>query len=88
MCLSLSVFSVSVSLFGPVFYLLSLSVGLSIFNPLCICSVQQTESTCIYAGVNISTSRFSATHILDIKILPDCMSPGDPKRCDNKTEAL
>ena len=48
------------------------------------CSVlYQTDFTFIYAGVNIPISGYSATSRLDIKILPNCMSSGDPKRCDN-----
>ena len=37
---------------------------------------------------NIPISGFSATHTRDIKILPNCMSSGDPKTCDNKIEAV
>ena len=65
---------------------------------LCICSpfsgtinipsVQQIDFTCTYAVVNIPISGFSITHRLNIKASPDCMSPRDPKICDDKIEAL
>ena len=52
--------------------------------PFLFCS----DLTCMYVGVNIPISGFSANHRLDMEILPDCMSLGDPKMCDNKIEAL
>ena len=39
-------------------------------------------------GFSGLTFAFSAIHRMDIKILPDCMSPGHPKSCDNKIETL
>ena len=35
-----------------------------------------------------SISGFLATHRLDLKILLDCVSPGDHKSCDDKIETL
>ena len=74
--LSVFVHSISVDSVSSSLYLFS--------SPLPICSVQQTDFTCIYTGVNIPISWFSATNRLDIKILPDYRTPGVPKRCANK----
>ena len=40
--------------------------------------------SCIYAGVNIPISEFSATHIQDRKILFESINLIDPKRCYDK----
>ena len=72
--------SVFVSLFGPIFYLLSLCACLCFSSPICFSLwVAGRHFFCIYAGMNIPISRFSATHKLNLKILQDCMSPGTLK---------
>ena len=86
-----SVLSAYLSIFilGSHFFCLSVSLSLhSLIQSLCIPSVQQIPFACIYAGVNIPISGFLENHRLGIKILPACMYPGDPKRSDNKMEAL
>ena len=56
-------------------------VCLSAWNSVTV--FQQTDSACIYAERNIPLSGFSAAHRLDIKILLDSTSPGNPKRSNN-----
>ena len=90
------------SIYGP--FCLSLSLlhclvqSISAYPYLCIsgliclshCWILWVEGWCfgIYAMVNIPTPGFPATRRLNVKILLDCASSEDPKKCDNKTETF
>ena len=65
---------------------LHLCIFLSLY-PICLLSSRLILHLYIQEQT-FPTSGFSATHRVDIKILPDCKSLGDPKKCDDKIEPL
>ena len=71
------------------FYLLSSSICfLPLLLHFCISFLSNRLTLLLYMQEwAFPISGFSAIHRLEI-ILPECMCPGVPKRCDNKIEAL